>query len=332
MVHRLVAAAFLGPPPDPTCWQVNHLDGDRGNNHIVNLQYVTHGENQQHSYAINSNRQRGSAKFHKAVLWRPCGGESWSRCNSQREATRLLGVSQTGVSRCCRGLQRRCRGNGIWYEFEPAEPAAMNDAILLPGEIWKPARYPGYGGEIDNLMVSSHGRVSHCSGGCVSYGTRMGNGYHLVLRAGKGLLVHRLVAATFLGEPESHHDEVNHKDSNAGNNHVDNLEYVTRSDNMKHAWQQRSKEPKDMRTPPNGKAVQARTVTLDSSQESWLEFGSISVAAAHTGVPCRKISLLCKGLESAVHLKWEFRFAPEECVEGEAWRPVVPKDARRPLS
>ncbi|CAE7901286.1 HYDIN [Symbiodinium sp. KB8] len=218
-------------------------------------------------------------------------------------------------------VHRKGRGHGIWYEFETA---AINETVLLPEEIWKPAQYPGIRGAIENLMVSNHGRVSHRCGGFVSYGTRMSHGYHLVVRSGKGLLVHRLVAATFMGEQELPDAEVNHKDSNRGNNHLDNLEYVTRSENMKHAWQQRSS---DMRRKGIGKVVQARSV---KSQEPWQDFETISKAAAHAGVPCSKVSRICKGLDCAVHLKWEFRFAPEEHFEGEEWRPVVLKDVRRP--
>jgi hypothetical protein len=44
--------------------------------------------------------------------------------------------------------------------------------------------------------------------------------------------VHRLVAEAFIGESEL---TVNHKDFNKRNNHVDNLEYLTASENSKHA-------------------------------------------------------------------------------------------------
>ena len=46
--------------------------------------------------------------------------------------------------------------------------------------------------------------------------------------------VHRMVAEMFLDRVEGK-DEVNHKDGNKLNNHVDNLEWCNRKENMRHA-------------------------------------------------------------------------------------------------
>lgn len=51
----------------------------------------------------------------------------------------------------------------------------------------------------------------------------------------KKYLLHRLVFFSFNPTPETEL-EINHKDGNKLNNHLDNLELVTRSDNLKHAY------------------------------------------------------------------------------------------------
>lgn len=51
----------------------------------------------------------------------------------------------------------------------------------------------------------------------------------------KSILLHRLIALTFVPNPLNL-PEVNHKDGNKLNNHVDNLEWVTRQQNIDHSW------------------------------------------------------------------------------------------------
>ena len=52
----------------------------------------------------------------------------------------------------------------------------------------------------------------------------------------KCFLVHRLVADAFLGEKIATNLTVNHKDGNRLNNRLDNLEWITREENIRHGF------------------------------------------------------------------------------------------------
>lgn len=65
-------------------------------------------------------------------------------------------------------------------------------------------------------------------------GTNSNNGYVTVSRA-PAILLHRLVAETFIPNPDGK-PCINHKDGNRKNNHVTNLEWATHSENNKDRW------------------------------------------------------------------------------------------------
>lgn len=60
-------------------------------------------------------------------------------------------------------------------------------------------------------------------------------GYREVILAGKARLAHRIIADAFIPKIPGK-EYINHKDGNKLNNSVDNLEWVTRSENALHAY------------------------------------------------------------------------------------------------
>ena len=308
-VHRLIAAGFLGPPPAFDHWQVNHIDGDRANNDATNLQYVTPAQNVQHSWKARSRRKTGTP-----VLARVCNSEAWSTFPSQAETARALGVSKYQIWSCCRRTGKTVCAGDTWYEVKHHIPVPEQN------EIWAEARYPGKRRTtaIPGLMVSNKGRVHFAVQNRVTYGSCRPDRYYCVRKDEFYFLVHRLVAASFLGQPKLPDMHVNHKDGNPGNNSLNNLEYATPSQNVQHSYLVKD------RVVGSGTSVQVRTVDL---QAAWQTFPSIKAAALYTGVRAQTISQICKG-HRAQSASRQFRFAEEEMLPGEEWRPVVLEGAR----
>ena len=91
----------------------------------------------------------------------------------------------------------------------------------------------------ERYSVSTLGRVKNDITGAIlkpfKIGSKGGQYYAVDMYPKKSIRVHRLVAMAFIPNKE-HKKEVNHIDGNHFNNEVDNLEWVTGSENCKHAY------------------------------------------------------------------------------------------------
>ena len=311
LVHRLVAHAFLGPPPSMEAWQVHHRDGNPSNNRVDNLEYVTPSRNTQLSFKTSPSRDKSLRS--KPVLWRPTGSELWRFFPSIASAAKHLGVACSTVSKCC---NHGSQFSGGEVKFaEPLEPP------LIHGEKWVPMLDPATGLEVSARKVSSYGRLTS-SRGLIYYGHEDRNGYFSTrFNATSFCYVHRLVAFAFLGAPPSpEHTHINHKDFDRGNNNVENLEYATPAENMRHSWSVpgRRRTSKEILSKP----VCGRQY---GTENRWRWYPSLRSAALALGVNSGSVSACTRGSLRQTG-GYEFTLVATNYVlddlPGEEWRKV----------
>lgn len=119
LVHRIVAQAFL--PNFNNLPQVNHIDGNKLNNNIENLEWCTAKDNILHTYKelnrIGKSPMKGKfgSKNPKAkkVKQFDLNGNLIKIWESQIEARKTLKIANGDISKCCNG-KRKTAGGFIW--------------------------------------------------------------------------------------------------------------------------------------------------------------------------------------------------------------------------
>lgn len=91
----------------------------------------------------------------------------------------------------------------------------------------------------------------------------------------KGLAVHTAIARTFLSEQYKDGLQVNHKDGNKLNNNINNLEWTTGSENMRHSVDVLGNHINDNNI--NAKAIQG----IDINNNVIYDYSSIAECAKH---------------------------------------------------
>lgn len=118
-VHRLVYEAFVGAIPER--YEINHKDENPSNNHLDNLEALTHWENMLYG-TRNQRISRGNKVWRKvrgrAVLQYTLDGVLVKQWDSMADAHEN-GFHKSGISDCCNGRKKTYKG----YLWEHADRA-----------------------------------------------------------------------------------------------------------------------------------------------------------------------------------------------------------------
>lgn len=218
-IHRLVSLAFISNPNNYKV--VNHIDGNKLNNHYTNLEWTTQSQNVKHSRGDNYISPSNKA------IYRIDDDGNKVKYESTTLAAIANNITRKMVRKCLKGGQ--LKSAGYKWEYCDDKHKSVETDLTQMTHLNKYGKY---------YYINREGKIY--SNFTKQYLNIIINVYPIVNlqknNIGLKRAVHRLVAETFISNPNNY-KVVNHIDGNKLNYHVDNLEWTTHSKNTKHAHQ-----------------------------------------------------------------------------------------------
>ncbi len=233
-VHRLVAEAFIPNPENKTT--VDHIDRNPSNNVVENLKWATQKEQQ-------NNKTHKNAVIPRKIIRLDDKNNILETYESIGKAANYIkdilksnltkgGIKVNLYTFLNKNDDKENFGFKWQYDKEQIIDKKREDNIVYEDEIWKNIK--DFIQDAKEYQVSNYGRIKNPQGVIVKgYSGRYYNRVFIGINK-KCYYTHVLVAQAFIPNPNNK-PVVNHKDGNKLNNHVNNLEWTTHSENSQHA-------------------------------------------------------------------------------------------------
>lgn len=129
-IHRLVALLFIPNPNHKP--QVNHINGDKNDNNVDNLEWCSNSENQIHAYknklkygSVKQGKWLGETQRENLIKRNKEKAKPIEATNiengemiifkSAAEAEQVLGIHHSSIAKVCRGKQKIAKGYKFSY-------------------------------------------------------------------------------------------------------------------------------------------------------------------------------------------------------------------------
>jgi hypothetical protein len=228
-VHGIMALTFLENPENKKT--VDHINRNPIDNNLSNLTWATMDEqckNKKRTPDKIVANQRAIWKLHpesKEKLELYANGTlaaEWVHKNNLSNGT--ISTIYGKILECARIVPYRAYG--FYWSYENYEDKFENEIwVIIP---------VNFNLKNKEYYISNHGRLK-TSTGRISDGFLTIYGYISIHIDNKAFLMHRIVASAFIENPQNK-SQVNHINGKKIDNRVENLEWCTSSENLKHLY------------------------------------------------------------------------------------------------